>query len=87
MKTANSAYGLTKVDLSFKDTHDSNGIPICCMTCAYWSFGGGRTCGVDLSKEFKPVCESWKISKYYANSKEVNNESILSEAHGESEKG
>lgn len=73
---------MKKTDLNFKDTHDENGIPICCMTCAYWSFGGGRTCDVDLSKEFKPVCDSWEISKYYANSKEENNEPILSKADG-----
>lgn len=81
MKTANSAYGLTKVDLSFKDTHDSNGIPICCMTCAHWAFRNGRDCNI---KDPGTLCKSWEISKYYATSKEVNNEHIISEAHGES---
>ena len=82
MKTANSTYGLTTVDLSFKESHNENGIPICCMTCAYWSFGGGKTCG--LKGEIKTPCKLWKISKYYATSKEVNNEPILSKADGES---
>lgn len=70
---------MKKTDLSFKDTHDENGIPICCMTCDYWSFGGGRSCG---SIEPKAVCNDWKISKYYATSKEVNNDSILSKTDG-----
>lgn len=81
MKTANSIYGHTTVDLSFKESHNENGIPICCMTCAYWSFGGGRTCNVE---ELKPICDSWKISKYYATSREVNDEPIFSKADGES---
>ena len=66
----------------FKESHDENGIPICCMTCAYWSFGGGRTC---KSIEAKAVCTEWKISKHYAASKEENDEPILSKAHGESQ--
>ncbi|MBO7132412.1 hypothetical protein J6V85_04145 [Candidatus Saccharibacteria bacterium] len=70
---------MKKTDLDFKDTHDSNGIPICCMTCAKWSFSGGKTCGVD---DYTIPCPKWKISKYYATSKEVNNEPILSKADG-----
>lgn len=61
---------MKKTDLDFKAAHDKNGIPICCMTCKYWSFGGGRSCG---SIEPKAVCTDWEISKYYANNKEVLN--------------
>ena len=70
---------MKKTDLSFKDTHDENGIPICCMTCAKWSFSGGKTCG--LKGEIKVPCKLWEVSKYYKGGK---NEPILSEAHGES---
>ena len=82
MKTANSTYGLTKVDLSFKKSHNENGIPICCMTCAKWSFSGGKACGVD---DYTIPCPKWEIAIYYATSKEVNNEPFISEADGESQ--
>lgn len=82
MKTANSVYGLTTVDLSFKEAHNENGIPICCMTCSKWSFRSGRTCGDSV---YTVPCKDWEISEYYATSKEVNDEPIFSEAHGESQ--
>ena len=53
---------MKKTDLDFKAAHDKNGIPICCMTCELWSFGGGRSCG---SIEPKAVCTDWEISKHY----------------------
>ena len=71
---------MKKTDLSFKDTHNSNGIPICCMTCAKWSFSGGKTCG--LKGEIKTPCKIWKFPIII---KEVNNEPFISEADGESQ--
>ena len=71
---------MKKTDLDFKDTHDKNGIPICCMTCAKWSFSGGKTCG--LKGEIKTPCKIWEVSKYYKGGK---NEHIISEADGESQ--
>ena len=55
-------------DLDFKDTHDKNGIPICCTTCAKWSFSGGKTCG--LKGEIKTPCKVWEISDYYKGGKQ-----------------
>ena len=59
---------MKKTDLSFKDTHDEHGIPICCMTCKYWSFGGGRSCGEDPRTTYK-VCPKWEVSKHYKGGK------------------
>ena len=77
MKTANSLYGLTTVDLSdldFKDARDENGIPICCMTCAKWSFGRGRSCEVDPRTTYN-VCPSWVCSKHYKGGSNGSNQS------------
>ena len=54
---------MKKTDLDFKDTYDKNGIPICCITCAKWSFSVGKTCG--LKGEIKMPCKIWEVSKYY----------------------
>lgn len=59
---------MKKTNLNFKDTHDENGIPICCMTCAKWSFSGGKTCG--LKGEIKTPCKIWEVSKYYKGGKQ-----------------
>lgn len=58
---------MKKTDLTFKDTHDENGIPICCMTCAKWSFAGGKAC--ELKGEIKVPCKIWECSKYYKGGK------------------
>jgi len=58
---------MKKTDLSFKDTHDEDGIPICCMTCEKWTFGGGKKCG--LKGEIKSPCKLWEKSKYYKGGK------------------
>ena len=62
---------MKKTDLSFKDSHDENGIPICCMTCEKWSFSGGKSCGVD---DYTIPCPKWQVSKYYANKKYYTDE-------------
>lgn len=58
---------MKKTDLDFKDTHDENGIPICCMTCAHWTFRSGRNCNI---KDPKAPCKSWEISTYYKGGKQ-----------------
>ena len=58
---------MKKTDLNFKDTHDESGIPICCMTCEKWTFGGGKKCG--LKGEVKLPCKLWEKSKYYRGGK------------------
>lgn len=67
---------MKKQDFDFKDSHNENGIPICCMTCEKWSFSGGKTCG--LKGEIKVPCKLWKISKHYKGGK--SHESIQREA-------
>ena len=58
---------MKKTDLNFKDTHDENSIPICCMTCEKWTFGGGKKCG--LKGEINLPCKLWEKSKYYKGGK------------------
>ena len=76
---------MKKADLNFKDSHDENGIPKCCMTCAHWSFRYGRDCKVNVDDliKYNKVCSSWEISEHYKGGK---HEPILSEAASESEK-
>ena len=60
------------MDLSFKTTHDENGIPICCMTCAKWSFAKGKSCDC---LDVIPPCSEWVKAKYYEGGTNGSNQS------------
>lgn len=60
------------ITLYCNNTHDENGIPKCCMTCAYWSFRSGRKCNINVGDLIKygKVCPEWEISDYYKGGKQ-----------------
>ena len=60
----------TKI-LDPKETHNENGIPKCCMTCAHWSFRYGRDCNTNVDDliKYSKVCPEWEISEYYKGGK------------------